>query len=64
MLDILLIDLLGELNYAATRGAAVRIFSERATHDFPPNISVPAFWAPELEAMAPELGLPALMPRR
>jgi hypothetical protein len=60
VLDILLIDLLGELNYAATHSAAVRVFSERATHDFPPNVSVPAFWVPELEAMAAELGLPAI----
>jgi hypothetical protein len=60
VLDILLIDLLGELNYSATRNAAVRVFSERATHEFPPNISVPAIWVRELEAMAPELGLPAI----
>jgi Nucleotidyl transferase AbiEii toxin, Type IV TA system len=60
VLDILLIDLLGELNYSATRKAAVRVFCERATHEFPPNISVPAIWVRELEAMAPELGLPAI----
>lgn len=56
VLDILLIDALGQLNYAATAEAARRVFAERATHVFPPTFILPPEWGPELEAMARELG--------
>ena len=36
VLDILLIDALGELNYPETADAARRVFEERAAHAFPP----------------------------
>jgi len=58
VLDILLIDALGGLDYAATAEAARRLFAERATHAFPPSFAMPAAWRPELEAMALELGFP------
>jgi len=56
VLDILLIDALGQLDYSAAANAARRVFSERATHPFPPLFAIPPEWRPELEAMAHELG--------
>jgi hypothetical protein len=56
VLDILLIDALGQLNYTATAEAARRVFADRATHVFPPTFVLPPEWGPELEAMARELG--------
>ena len=52
VLDILLVDMLGQLDYARTRVAAERIFAVRATHAFPPNPALPAEWRPELENLA------------
>jgi hypothetical protein len=59
VLDILLIDLLGKLNVTAVRAAAEQVFEQRATHDFPPVIRIPAEWQSELEALAKELGYSA-----
>ena len=56
VLDILLIDALGQLDYSAAANAAHRVFAERATHPFPPVFAMPPEWRPELEAMAHELG--------
>ena len=56
VLDIILIDRLGELDYAETAQAARTVFSERATHDFSPETKFPAEWIPELEALAEDLG--------
>src|SRR6266566_10031924 len=56
VLDILLVDMLGQLDYARTRVAAERIFAERATHAFPPTAALPAEWRGELENLAEELG--------
>ena len=58
VLDILLIDLWGNLDYSKTAKAAIRIFQERATHAFPPAFTIPDEWRSELEAMAAELDLP------
>ena len=58
VLDIILIDTLGELDYAATAAVARSVFSERATHDFPPEATFPVEWRPELEALAKDLGFP------
>jgi hypothetical protein len=56
VLDILLIEALGQLNYLAVAEAARRVFAERATHAFPPAFAMPPEWGPELESMAGELG--------
>jgi hypothetical protein len=56
VLDILLIDALNQLDFAAAADAARRVFAERATHGFPPAFTMPAEWGPELESMARELG--------
>ena len=60
VLDILLIDLLGEVDVSAVRAAAEKVFVQRATHDFPPAIRFPSVWQPELEVLAKELGYPAI----
>ncbi len=58
VLDILLIDALGELNYPETAEAARRVFDQRATHAFPPVFIMPEEWRPELKTMAIELEFP------
>ena len=55
VLDILLIDALGQLNYAETADAARGVFGVRATHAFPPTFVMPPEWGPELETLALEL---------
>ena len=57
VLDIILIDDLGELDYRQTAEAARVIFTDRGTHLFPPDARIPPEWASELEAMAQDLGL-------
>jgi len=52
ILDILLIDALGELDYTETAKAALQVFEDRATHTFPPKFAMPPEWRAELEAMA------------
>jgi hypothetical protein len=56
VLDILLIDALGQINYAETAQAARRLFEARASHAFPPAFIMPPDWRPELESLAVELG--------
>jgi len=56
VLDILLIDALGQLNYTETAHAARRVFEERGTHLFAPAFAMPPEWAPELESLANEVG--------
>jgi predicted nucleotidyltransferase component of viral defense system len=58
VLDILLIDALGQIDYAETTRAARRVFEERATHAFPPEFVMPPEWRPELEALAADLDFP------
>jgi hypothetical protein len=58
VLDILLIDALGELNYQEAAQAARIVFGERGTHEFPPKSTLPSDWGPELETLAEDLGLP------
>lgn len=55
VLDILLIDALGQLNYTETADAARRVFEARATHAFPPAFVMPPEWRAELESLALEL---------
>ena len=56
VLDILLFDRLGQLDYGRAREASQRVFAKRATHAFPPGTALPAEWRRELEALAQELG--------
>jgi hypothetical protein len=56
VLDILLLDMLGQLDYTRARAAAERIFAQRAAHTFPPDATLPREWRQELESLAEELG--------
>ena len=47
---------LGKLDVKIVRAAAEQVFSERATHDFPPTVQIATKWQPELEVLAKELG--------
>jgi len=58
ILDVLLIDLLGKLDYVQTRIAIERLFAERGTHSFPVVFELPVAWRLELEATAKTLGFP------
>jgi len=58
VLDILLVDMLGKLDYQRARVAAERVFVERHTHAFPPGANLPMGWRQELENLARELGYP------
>jgi hypothetical protein len=58
ILDILLMDMLGQLDRRAIRAAAEQVFAQRATHAFPPVIDIDLAWGPELAAMAREFGYP------
>lgn len=58
ILDILLIDSLGQLDYTQTRVAVERVFSERATHPVPRTFILPPEWRLELESLASSLSSP------
>lgn len=58
ILDILLIDSLGRLDYQQTRIAVERVFKERATHQLPRTIELSAAWRFELESLATSLHAP------
>ncbi len=62
VLDVLLMELLGKLDYAKVRTAAEAVFTQRAMHTFPPNTAIPASWRAELQALAKELGYPVTDP--
>ena len=55
ILDILLIEILGQLNYPKTR---IAVFTERGTHSLPTTFEIPATWRLELETLAHSLGSP------
>ena len=56
MLDILVVNMPGQLDRVRAPAAAVRVFAERNTHAFPPDTAIPAEWNTELETLAAELG--------
>lgn len=58
ILDILLIDALGKLDYTQTRAAVERVFAERATHPLPRTFTLPPAWRLELESLASSLDSP------
>jgi hypothetical protein len=58
ILDILLIDALGGLDYAQTRAAVERVFAQRTTHQLPSEFDLPATWRLELESLASSLHSP------
>lgn len=58
ILDILLIDALGKIEYGQTRTAVERVFRERATHQVPRVFEIPVAWNLELESLASSLHSP------
>lgn len=58
ILDILLIDTLGKLDYTQTRAAVERVFAERATHPPSRTFTLPPAWRLELESLASSLDSP------
>lgn len=58
ILDILLIDALGKLDYTQTRAAVERVFAERTTHPLPSTFTLPPAWRLELESLASSLDSP------
>ena len=46
VLDILMVEMLGALDYPRAAAAARLVFEERATHAFPPVFKMPAEWRP------------------
>jgi Nucleotidyl transferase AbiEii toxin, Type IV TA system len=58
ILDILLIDSLGRLDYAQIRIAVQRVFAERGTHSLPTIFDLPVTWRLELESLASSLHSP------
>lgn len=58
ILDILLIDSLGRLDYEQTRIAVERVFEERATHQLPRTIELSPAWRLELVSLATSLHSP------
>ncbi len=53
-----MIDRLGSLDVPKVRGTAARVFGERATHPFPPTVTIPVEWRLEVEGLAKEQGYP------
>lgn len=58
ILDILLIDSLGQLDYAKAQIAVGRVFAERGTHLLPAAFDLPPAWRLELESLASLLHSP------
>jgi hypothetical protein len=50
ILDILLIDMLGKLNYVQTRNAVEKVFRQRGTHPIPKTFQIPGAWHLELDS--------------
>jgi predicted nucleotidyltransferase component of viral defense system len=58
ILDIVLLDLLGQVDPPKVRAACIRVFRQRAEHTWPPPLDVPAAWKTELASLAAEYALP------
>lgn len=58
ILDILLIEALGKLDYAETRIAVEKVFTQRGTHPIPKIFQIPGAWHLELESLASSLHAP------
>lgn len=58
ILDIVFLDMLGQLDPKAVQATCLRIFQQRAEHARPPAIRVPETWKVELAALAAEQELP------
>jgi hypothetical protein len=50
--------MLGQLDPKSVQAACIRIFEQRAEHEWPPAIGVPPAWRIELESLAAQQDLP------
>jgi predicted nucleotidyltransferase component of viral defense system len=57
ILDIVFLDMLGQLDPELVRLACIRIFEQRAEHAWPPLVEVPSAWRTELASLAADQGL-------
>lgn len=58
ILDIVFLDMLGQIDAKAVHVACVRVFEQRAEQAWPPSIQVPVAWKVELVSLATEQALP------
>jgi len=58
ILDIVLIDLLGQLDAKKTQISCIRVFEQRGVHSWPPQSEIPPAWKVELAALAVTQALP------
>lgn len=58
LVDLLLLEEL-VTDYAGLRDACVQVFRTRGTHDWPPPLDVPAYWAGPFARLMQDLKLPA-----
>lgn len=58
IVDIVLLDMLGQLDPKSVQAACIRIFEQRAEHEWPPAIEAPPAWRIELESLAAQQHLP------
>lgn len=57
ILDIVFLEMLGQVDPKAVQAACVRIFEQRAEHAWPPSVEVPPAWRVELASLAAEQAL-------
>jgi hypothetical protein len=58
ILDVVFLDMLGQLDPKAVQSACIRVFEQRAEHAWPPSIDIPPAWRVELASLAAEQALP------
>lgn len=58
ILDIVFLNMLGQLDPKAVRSACIRVFEQRGQHTWPPFVSVPPDWRVELASLATAQALP------
>jgi len=58
IMDIVLLDILGQLDDEAVRAACIRVFERRAEHTWPPMIDIPTEWRAELQSLAAQHDFP------
>lgn len=52
ILDVVFLDVLGQLDPKAVQSACIRVFEQRAEHAWPPSIDIPPGWRVELASLA------------
>lgn len=58
ILDVLFLNMIGQLDPKAVQSACIRVFDQRAEHGWPPSLNVPPAWRVELVSLAAEQTLP------